>query len=145
MPTQDTPPALAQLNLAVTDMAAAVAFYRCIGFEIDDTRPFSIRHNAIRMTNGFLLELDSMEFARRRNRAWRGQACPGRIVIGFTVSSRKQVDDLYAAIVGAGYPGQQPPHDAFWGARYAVVEDPEGNHVGIMSPIERAMRSAPPH
>jgi uncharacterized glyoxalase superfamily protein PhnB len=26
--------------------------------------------------------------------------------------------------------------DTFWGARYAVIEDPDGNHVGLMSPID---------
>ena len=34
--------------------------------------------------------------------------------------------------------------DAFWGARYAVVSDPEGNGVGIMSPVDPARRSEPP-
>ena len=31
---------------------------------------------------------------------------------------------------------QQEPYDAFWGARYAIVEDPDGNAVGLMSPID---------
>ncbi len=39
---------------------------------------------------------------------------------------------------------QQDPYDAFWGARYAVVSDPDGNGVGIMSPPDPAMRTAPP-
>jgi uncharacterized glyoxalase superfamily protein PhnB len=38
-------------------------------------------------------------------------------------------------------PVQQPPYDAFWGARYAVVSDPDGNAVGIMSPIDPDRRS----
>ena len=50
----------------------------------------------------------------------------------------------YADLTGAGYAGQQPPYDAFWGARYAVVEDPDGNPVGLMSPLDPAYRSAPP-
>ena len=47
-------------------------------------------------------------------------------------------------VTAAGYAGEQPPYDAFWGARYAVVADPEGNSVGLMSPVDPAMRSAPP-
>ena len=35
------------------------------------------------------------------------------------------------------------PIDAFWGARYAVVNDPDGNHVGIMSPSDEEHRSVP--
>ena len=38
----------------------------------------------------------------------------------------------------------QPPHDAFWGARYAIVEDPDGIAVGLMSPISPDFKSVPP-
>ena len=41
------------------------------------------------------------------------------------------------------YQGQQSPYDAFWGARYAVIEDPDGNAVGIMSPVDPDRRSQP--
>ena len=47
----------------------------------------------------------------------------------------------------AGYISEQQPYDAFWGARYAVVQDPDGNPVGIMSPIDpdrRSQQSPPP-
>jgi hypothetical protein len=33
--------------------------------------------------------------------------------------------------------------DGFWGARYAVIEDPDGNAVGIMSPVNPDRRSQP--
>jgi len=47
-------------------------------------------------------------------------------------------------MTNAGSASQQAPEDAFWGARYAIVEDPDGNAIGIMSPIEPARRRAPP-
>jgi hypothetical protein len=34
--------------------------------------------------------------------------------------------------------------DAFWGARYAIVADPDGNDVGLMSPIDESRRTWPP-
>jgi uncharacterized glyoxalase superfamily protein PhnB len=52
-------------------------------------------------------------------------------VLGFKVDSRERVDEIYAGLVAAGYRRQQPPYDAFWGARYAVIEDPDGNAVGM--------------
>src|SRR6185503_3124926 len=45
-----------------------------------------------------------------------------------------------AKIAGGGYRGQQPPYDAFWGSRYAVVEDPDGNLVGLMGPMDDSRR-----
>ncbi len=64
-------------------------------------------------------------------------------VLGFKVSSRERVDHIYADLTGAGYKVQQAPYDAFWGARYAIVEDPDGNPVGIMSPIDPNRRNTP--
>ena len=60
------------------------------------------------------------------------------------VASREAVDELYGRLTGDGHPGVQPPFDAFWGGRYAIVADPDGNQVGLMSPIDEARRSWPP-
>ncbi len=134
---------LAQINLVVADMAASVAFYRRLGLTIDDSRPFSSHHVEVAMPGGFLLELDSVEFARRWNAGAR-VGSGGHNVIGFSLPTRQAVDDLYVAMTAAGYAGEQPPYDAFWGARYAVIEDPDGNPVGLMSPIDPSHRGTPP-
>jgi catechol 2,3-dioxygenase-like lactoylglutathione lyase family enzyme len=68
----------------------------------------------------------------------------GRLVIGFEVGSRERVDAIYAEMTAAGYRGLQPPYDALWGARHAVIEDPDGIAVGLMSPVSPEYRSAPP-
>ena len=60
------------------------------------------------------------------------------------MASRDEVDEIYAELVAASYPGRQPPYDAFWGSRYAIVEDPDRNPVGLMSPIDDERRSWPP-
>ena len=43
-----------------------------------------------------------------------------------------------------GHKTSQPPFDPFWGARYAIVEDPDGNCIGFMSPSDPARRGPPP-
>ena len=144
----DDKPVLNQLNLVVRDMEAAVRFYRRLGLAIPDlavTRSGG-HHLEIEMPNGMSLELDSMALAKRYNAGWReatGGGC--RTVIGFALPSREAVDARYGELTAAGYVGQQPPIDAFWGARYAIVEDPDGNHVGLMSPIDPARRGTPPN
>jgi uncharacterized glyoxalase superfamily protein PhnB len=60
------------------------------------------------------------------------------------VPTRDAVDDLYREMVSAGYRGLQEPWDAFWGARYAVIEDPDGIGVGLMSPVSSDMKSPTP-
>jgi catechol 2,3-dioxygenase-like lactoylglutathione lyase family enzyme len=132
---------LNQLNLITSDMAAAIAFYRRLGLDVEDKHPFAAHHVAIKMPNGFLLEIDSVEFVKRWNPGWHAEPGSSRNVVGFGLPSREAVDRLYEQLVQAGYRGQHGPHDAFWGARYAIVEDPDGNSVGLMSPIDPARKS----
>jgi catechol 2,3-dioxygenase-like lactoylglutathione lyase family enzyme len=136
-------PVLNQFNLVVTDMAASVAFYRRLGLDIPDTEPaWQSSHRTASSAEGLDLDFDSVEFARRWDQGWPDQPRMG--VLGFGVASRETVDEIYEDLTSAGYRGQQAPYDAFWGARYAIVEDPDGNAVGIMSPVDPDRRAAPP-
>ncbi len=139
----DARPVLDQLNVIVGDMEAMVGFYRALGVELPDAPPpWDEHHRSAPNPGGLDFDLDSSTFASAWNQGWpRGQT---GLVIGFRVPSRDDVDGTYARLTGMGYDGQQEPYDAFWGARYAIVTDPDGNAVGIMSPIDPARRTAPP-
>jgi uncharacterized glyoxalase superfamily protein PhnB len=89
-------------------------------------------------------DVDSETLARVYNALWRRPEGGNRGLIGFSVASRAAVDEKYTELTAVGYRGVQPPYDAFWGARYAIVADPDGNDVGLMSPIDEHMRSFPP-
>jgi len=125
-----------------------VRFYRQLGVRLHEPfrtaagEPF---HTSDKGATGALLEADSPAFARVWNEGWKEEAdLNGRIVIGLRVADRASVDQIYDEITGAGYKGLQPPYDAFWGARYAIVEDPNGLAVGLMSPADDAHRAPPP-
>ena len=139
----DERPVLDQINLVVRDMDAMVAFYARLGVEVaPSVEPWMRHHRTLSSTDGLDLDLDSTEFAATWNRGWP----PGQTgaLVGFRVASRRAVDAIYDDLTSAGYIGQQPPYDAFWGARYAVVVDPEGNSVGLMSPSDPARRTPGP-
>ena len=130
-------PILDQVNLVVSDMDASLAFYRLVGVELHDYSPeWDPHHRSAGRAGGIDFDLDSARFAQDWNQGSTGPVC----TVGFKFESRDDVDRVYADLIGAGYRGQQPPYDAFWGARYAVVEDPDGNAVGLMSPSDAAMR-----
>jgi uncharacterized glyoxalase superfamily protein PhnB len=142
----DARPVLNQLNLVARDFDATVAFYRHLGFEIPVHPPDAfggLRHAEVEFANDFTLEFDNLTLAETYNAAWR-RGGSSRALIGFSLASRDAVDALYARLTSAGYEGRQRPYDAFWGARYAVIADPDGNDVGLMSPIDDARRSNPP-
>jgi catechol 2,3-dioxygenase-like lactoylglutathione lyase family enzyme len=134
-------PILNQLNLVVRDMEAAVAFYRTLGLQLE-VAP-GAQHAAVQMPSGYSLELDTEGFVPQWDSGWRG-GTGGSSVLGFEVGSREAVDEVYAELTGAGYAGHQRPYDTFWGTRYAMVDDPDGNSVGIMSPIEESRKFWPP-
>jgi catechol 2,3-dioxygenase-like lactoylglutathione lyase family enzyme len=135
------------INLVVSNMDASRDFYARLGLEFGNSHePVWDRHHVTAIGAGgqgvnLDFDLDSASFANKWNRGWPGG--PG-VVMGFHVETRQGVDDLVAELAAAGAAVQQEPCDAFWGARYAVVSDPDGNAVGIMSPTDDAHRSTPP-
>lgn len=134
-------PALSQLNLVVRDMSAALAFWRRLGLEIK-LAPAGV-HASASLPGGLLIEWDTAESAARWDSGTRG-VTGGGAVIGFEVPTRQAVDEMYADLIAAGYRGHQRPYDAFWGARYAIIDDPDGHPVGLMSPTEQERAVWPP-
>ncbi len=129
-----------QFNIVVRSMDASLDFYRHLGLDPKAT-PDGVHADAS-LPGGLTMEWDSPEFAALWDSGSRGPA--GGVVLGFNVASRQAVDDLYAELTASGYHGRQRPYDAFWGARYAIVDDPDGNGVGLMSPVDDEHRSWPP-
>ena len=140
----DARPDLRMMNLVVGDMASSVEFYRRLGVTVPDGEAASGLHVQLRMPSGFSLELDTGESASWWHAGWRADPGSVAVVVCFALESRAAVDATYADLTGAGHVGRQPPFDAFWGARYAIVADPDGNDVGLMSPMDEARRFWPP-
>jgi catechol 2,3-dioxygenase-like lactoylglutathione lyase family enzyme len=145
-------PIFDQINLVCGDLSASIAFYRRLGVEIPaagiwrtptDAHHVSAAEQSTDRSIDF--DLDSTAFAQRWNAGWKGRTdLRGRVVVGFGVPARTDVDDIFRDMTGAGYRGLQEPHDAFWGARYAIIEDPDGIAVGLMSPMSPDKKSPPP-
>lgn len=147
-----TKPVLSQINLVCGDLSASLAFYRRLGVAIPDARvwrtPTGGHHASAAdqpADEAIHFDLDSTAFSQCWNSGWKGRTdLKGRVVVGFRVPGRADVDDVFREMTGAGYRGLQEPHDAFWGARYAIIEDPDGIAVGVMSPVSADRKSAPP-
>ncbi len=140
-----TRPVFDQINLVVTDMEPVLQFYRLLGIEIATPHEWPPGSGALHTDAEFgsaSLEFDNVPMAKIWHAGWR-EARGGKAVLSFSFPSREAVDACYAQLTAAGHAGLQPPYDAFWGARYAIVRDPEGNDVGLMSPIDPKLRSVP--
>ena len=135
-----------QVNLVVHNIDETLTFYRRLGLDIPDSAiwrtPSGVHHVTLARGAQAGVEADSRALARRYNTGF--ATGRGQVVLGFRLETREAVDGLYAEMIGHEHQGLQPPYDAFWGARYAIIEDPDGNPVGLMSPVDDAHRSAPP-
>lgn len=147
MSDASSPVGFGQINIVVRDMQRSVAFYRLLGVSIDEmAAPEWAPHHANGVTaNGIGVEFDSVAFARQWNPGLRPTSrSGGGMVVFFHVSARDEVDRVHGRVTAAGHRSLKQPEDAFWGARYAIVEDPDGNPVGIMSAVDDSMRRPPP-
>lgn len=135
-----------QVSLIAGDVAASLAFYRRLGLDIpaeDVWTTGSGPHHAKSAPAGSAeLELESRSLARSYNAGFRAER--GRVIIDVALESRAAVDTLWHELVSESVQGLQPPFDGFWGARCAIVEDPDGNPVRLTSPVDPARRTAPP-
>lgn len=132
-------PFLNQVNLVVRDLTAAAAFYRLLGVDL----PEDAAVHADAHFGDFSMDLDDADSATWWHSGWRASPGP-RVVLTFRVDTRDEVDAYYATLTGAGHSPVQPPFDAFFGSRYAIVADPDGNDVALMSPPEDDRKVWPP-
>jgi catechol 2,3-dioxygenase-like lactoylglutathione lyase family enzyme len=136
-------PRFNQVNVVVADMDASLAFYRLLGLDVTGGDPWpagsQARHAeaAAISPDGASLELDNGASLATWAPDWDD---PGGVVIGVSVPSAADVDELHHRAVAAGYGSRRAPADAYWGARYAIVVDPDGNSVGLMGPIAKDKR-----
>ncbi|WP_432118050.1 VOC family protein [Streptomyces sp. bgisy032] len=125
------------IGLVVSDMAASVAFYRRLGFAFPPgagDQP----HAEAGLPGGLRLLLDTEETVRSFHPAWRPPGGGSRASLALRCDSPREVDALYEELLGAGCRGELAPWDAFWGQRYAVVLDPDGNGVDLFAPLPAA-------
>jgi catechol 2,3-dioxygenase-like lactoylglutathione lyase family enzyme len=121
------------IGIVVADMAKALAFYRAVGLSVPaaaDTEP----HVEVPVVGGLRLTFDTEEVIRSFYPDWtpvRG----GRTNLAFVLPDAAGVDALHAELVAAGHESALAPFDAFWGQRYAVVHDPDGNGVDLFAPL----------
>ena len=132
VPTVDTvtTPILNVVSIVVADMSAALAFYRACGLVIDpaqDGEP----HASAEPIGGLTVMFDTHDVVRSMDSAWTPGTGGHRMALAFDCESPAGVDELHAALAGAGYASHLDPFDAFWGQRYAVVLDPDGNLVDL--------------
>ena len=127
------PARLDMIGMVVQDMARSLAFYRKLGLDLPadaDTQP----HVETTLPGGLRLAWDTVETIRSFDSSWTPPSGGPRFALAFLHDSPADVDRAYAELTALGYEGYKEPWDAFWGQRYAIVLDPDGNSVDLFAP-----------
>ena len=132
-------PGPTQINLVVADVVRSGEFYRALGWDVG--APVD-PHAEIRF-EGLSVELDEHSSVAFWNSGSPDDDAAAT-VLSIRVSSRDEVDAVWTRMTGLGYESRQRPFDAFFGSRFAVLADPDGHQVGLMSPRSDEHRSDPP-
>jgi catechol 2,3-dioxygenase-like lactoylglutathione lyase family enzyme len=122
------------IGLIVADMAASLAFYRRLGFDLPDDADGQPHVECI-LPGGLRLAWDTVETVRSFDADWASPGGSHRVALAFACEDAAEVDKVYLDLVAAGYDGHKEPWDAFWGQRYATVHDPDGNAVDLFAPL----------
>ena len=135
------PPNFHGLYFVVDDMAKALAFYRDLGFDIPASADADM-HVSVDAGSA------TFAFGTRRlttsyNALWQERASGTPNALQFDVPSREAVDEVCARMAELGHRVTLQPFDAFWGSRYAEIEDPSGNIIGLHSPRDPSKAGRP--
>lgn len=121
------------IGIVTADMGRSLAFYRRLGLDLP-AEADSAPHVEAALPGGLRMAWDTEETVRSFMPGWEPGG-PGRIGLAFDCGTPDGVDAAYTELTGAGYEGEMAPWDAFWGQRYAVVSDPDGNGVDLYAAL----------
>lgn len=121
------------IGLTVKDMAASIAFYRMLGLDLPDA-PEGEDFIEVITPNGYRISLNTLEMIKGLEPDW-VEPVGQRIGLAFKCESPAEVDSLYKKLTEAGHKSHKEPWDAFWGQRYAQVEDPDACIVDLFAAL----------
>jgi uncharacterized glyoxalase superfamily protein PhnB len=119
---------LKAVGIVAESVPASVAFYRLLGVTVDD--PGDQPHAEADL-GALRLMWDSVAAVGQIDPDWTPPKGGQPMALAFGCDSPEEVDQTYARVIATGHQGHKEPWDAFWGQRYAVVVDPDGNHVDL--------------
>ena len=113
-------------------MGRSISFYRLLGIATPETPDEG--HVDTFLPNGVRFMLDTEDVIRSFRPDWTRET-GNQLALAFECSSPSEVDEVYRRVVDAGFHGEKEPWDAFWGQRYAQLQDPDGVGVDLYAAL----------
>lgn len=119
---------LDMVGIVVEDMKKSLEFYRVLGFDIPE-KMNEEQHVEVAQ-DSFRLAFDTKEMVKGIYGGWE-ETSGHRVELAFLCDNVESLNNLYMKIIESGYEGHREPWDAFWGQRYAIVKDVDGNLISL--------------
>ena len=117
------------IGIVTADMPKSLEFYGLLDLNVPAYDP-SQDHFDCELPNGLRIMWDTVELVKGFMPGYVHGSGSG-IGFAFQCASPAGVDAVYERVIAAGFSGSNPPWDAFWGMRYAILTDPDGNAVSL--------------
>ena len=127
-------------GIVVSDMPRSLAFYRKLGLEFPEGAE-SEDHVEAQLPGGLRYMLDKESVIKMFDPAWTRPSAGHAGGGAFKCDSPEEVDRVYADLLAAGGSPHKEPWDAFWGQRYAQLEDPDGTVIDLFAPLPEQPQS----
>ena len=122
------------VGIVVEDLERTRRFYRHLGLAIPED-PEGHGHADVQLAGGLRLMFDTVETIKSFDSSWsRGDGAP-TASLAFSFGTPAEVDAKYQELLEAGGGEHLAPWDAFWGMRYAVLRDPDGNGIDLYAQL----------
>jgi catechol 2,3-dioxygenase-like lactoylglutathione lyase family enzyme len=116
-----------------SDLKKTVAFYTLLGFEFSDFADDEQHVEPITSAGSARLMIDSKELIK--GIIGEEPKASNHSPFAIEYDSPAEVNQIAAAIEAGGFKVVKQPWDAFWGQRYAIVEDPDGYKVDLYAAL----------
>lgn len=116
-----------------TDLHRTAAFYRLLGFDFPEITSETMHLEPITPEGEVRLMIDTAELMTQLIGA--APKPPNHSSFAMLCDSPAEVNEVAAAVANAGFEVVSPPWDAFWGQRYAVLQDPDGYKVDLFAAL----------
>ena len=124
------------IDIVVADMGRALAYYRDLGLEAPASAADEDQVQ-IHTEGGAAIGLLTETMMRRAYPDW-VTPVGRRVTFGCRCDTVEELDATWDRMLASGHAGLKAPWDSFWGQRYAMLEDPDGNRVDLFTPIAPA-------
>lgn len=121
------------LGIVSKNIPESIRFYTLLGLQFEACENTAQHVEAI-AKNGLRVMLDSEEIIKSIKPNWKKPESAA-ISLAFQCETPAEVDQTFASVQKAGFKVEKEPWDAFWGQRYAIVLDPDGNPIDLFAAL----------